>query len=211
MSGAVRIITIAREFASGGAIIAGTLASRLGWTLIDRAFIDQVAAQLKLEPRLVERWDECVDTWFDRTVRALWRGGYEGSVTATSEEGMLDADLMAKLAVRIVGQAADIGNCVIVGRGAQCILGHREATFHTFVYGPWGEKIERVHQRFGASANAAAIIHDRDRRRSAYIRRYFDQDWCDRRLYHMLVDSGIGVGRAAAAILAAAGLEGSAA
>lgn len=211
MSSPVRIITVAREYGSGGAIIAGRLAARLGWTLIDRAFIDQVAAQLKLEPRLVERWDECVDTWFDRTVRALWRGGYEGSVTATGEEGMLDADQMAKLAVRIVGQAADIGNCVIVGRGAQCILSHREATFHTFVYGPWGEKVERVHQRFGAEANAAAIIQERERQRNAYIRLYFDRDWCDRHLYHMLVNSGIGLERAAAAILAAAGLEGSAA
>ncbi len=208
MSSAIRIITIAREFGSGGSIIAGILASRLGWTLIDQIFIDQVAGQMKLEPKLVERWDECVDTWFYRTVHALWRGGYEGTVTATSEEGVLDAELMARLAARTIEQAAGIGQCVIVGRGAQCILRHRKDVFHVFVYGPWREKIQRVRHRFGSAVNADEMLRERDRQRVAYIRRHFEQEWCDRRLYHLLVDSCVGEEFAARAILAASGLGG---
>jgi len=209
MSSPIRIITIAREFGSGGAIIGGILASRLGWALVDHTFIDQVAAQLKLEPELVERWDERVDTWFYRTVRALWLGGYEGSATASGGEGVLDAGRMARLAASTIGQAAGIGNCVIVGRGGQCLLRHRDDTFHVFIYGPWREKIVRVRERFGVDANAAAeLMRERDHQRVAYVHSHFQQDWCNRRLYQMLLDSGVGVERAASAILVAAGLQG---
>jgi cytidylate kinase len=201
-----RIITIAREYGSGGATIGSLLASRLGWSLVDHAFIDHVAQAMKVEPKLVERWDECVDSWFDRMVRALWRGGYEGSSSATTEEGLLDADAMARLAARTIEEAAGIGNCIIVGRGAQCILRHRQDVFHVFVYAPWRQKIERVRQRLGAKVNAEEVIRERDQQRIAYIHRHFEHDWCDRRLYHLLVNSSIGEENAVRTVIAAAGL-----
>src|SRR5579872_4374287 len=98
-----RVVTIGREFGSGGAEVARFLADHTGWQLIDRAFIDRVALLAKVSPLEAERCDERIDSWFHRTVKALWHGGYEGSATSTGGESVVfDSDAMAQLARRVI-------------------------------------------------------------------------------------------------------------
>src|SRR5690348_10088810 len=99
----VRVITIGREFGSGGAEVARLLAGQTGWQLIDRAFIDRVAQLARVTPQEVERCDERIDPWFHRAIKALWHGGYEGSATSTGGEAVaFDSDFMARLAQRVI-------------------------------------------------------------------------------------------------------------
>src|SRR5581483_2914743 len=143
-----RVVTIGREFGSGGAEVAGLLAEQTGWQLIDRAFIDRVAQLAKVSPMEVERCDERVDSWFHRTVKALWHGGYEGVASSTGDMAVVfDSDAMARLARHVIEGAAALGECVIVGRGAQCILHECATAFHVFVYAPWPERVDRVRRR----------------------------------------------------------------
>lgn len=204
----IRAITIGREFGSGGAEVAELLAQKIGWKLVDRDFIDRIAQLAQVSPIEAERCDERVDSWFHRTVKALWHGGYEGSATSTGGEAVVfDSDSMARLSRHVIDEAASLGECVIVGRGAQCILQQRRSAFHVFVYAPWPERVERVRQRMGNGIDAEATILDMDRFRESYIRRHFHQEWTDRHLYDLMVNSCVGLEQAAQAIACAAGLR----
>jgi cytidylate kinase len=203
----IRAITISREYGSGGGIIARILAHRLGWKLVDSALIDEIARIANVNPQVAARLDEAIDPWFHRLTKALWRGGYEGSATCELTDSF-DADAMASMCRRVITEAVEIGQCVIVGRGGQCILQARQDVFHVSVYAPLAQKIERLRDRKPPGTDLAALAYETDRRRAAYVRRYFGQDWTDRHLYNLAICSGCGLERTASAIMQAAGLSG---
>jgi cytidylate kinase len=200
-----RIITISREQGSGGGEIARELAKLLGWQLIDDALVTEIARRANVDPELARRLDECVDPWFHRLTKALWRGGYEG-VASRVETGSFDAEAMAGLWMRVIREAAGIGPCVIVGRGGQCILRGRPEVFHVSIHAPLERRVARLRKTEPAGADLPALALDSDRRREAYVRRHFGEEWKDYRLYHLVLDSSIGVPAAVHIILIAAGL-----
>lgn len=197
-----RVVTIGREFGSGGGIIAQKLASRLGWRLIDRNLIDEIARSANVAPELAARCDETLDPWFHRLRVGLWHGGFEGVVTAT-DTATFDAQTMARITRSVVEEAALMGNCVVVGRGGQCILQKRADTFHVFVYGPMKEKIRRVRERLNAESANREFIDGMDRKRAAYVRRHFDTDWTNPHLYHLMLCSSLGEDAVTSIILCA--------
>jgi cytidylate kinase len=82
---------------------------------------------------------------------------------------------------------------VIVGRGAAAILARAPGAFHIFVYASQWRKIKWFEEQFPEHAKEAEQeLQATDRRRAAYIRRYFQQDWTDRRLYHLMINSCMG-------------------
>jgi cytidylate kinase len=202
----IRVLTISREYGRGGASIAEILSRRLGWRLIDDCLIAQIAQTGKTSAEAIQAHQETVDPWFHRIMKALWRGGFEGAV-ASAESEAADADAIARLWHRVILEAAAIGDCVTVGRGGQCLLQEREDTFHVYVYGPMRERVERLRTRESRDIDLAAAARDRDQRRAAYIRHYFNQEWTNPHLYQLMVCSGIGVEKCAETILRAAGLD----
>jgi cytidylate kinase len=202
MTEAIRVITVAREYGSGGAAIATRLAGLLGFRLLDRTLLDQVGVAARCDASVAERLDERVDPWLRRLVRSWSHGAFEG-VASVSDAEMLDADQVASLTRSVVEEAAGIGSCVIVGRGAQCILAGRGDVLHVFVYAPRPERARRLRDRLGPSADVEAAIDATDRERSAYLRRHFGRDWIDRELYHLMVNSAPGEDAAVTAILGA--------
>jgi cytidylate kinase len=200
-----RAITIAREFGSGGSLVGSEVASRLGWKLVDAAIIDEIVQSAGVDMKTARRCDESVDSAFHRVFKSLWEGGFVGSVstTAASTVTIFDSDAMAKLSHCIVEKAGAEGNCIIVGRGGQCILQHRTDTLHFFVHAPWHEKVSRVKKRMPNESDVKGLIQKMDRQRSEYIRRHFNQDWCDRHLYHGMLSSSLGVSLVSDCIMAA--------
>jgi cytidylate kinase len=201
MSGGLgyRVVTVAREYGSGGAAIAAKVAHLIGYELLDRALIERIAAAAHVDRGTAERLDEQVERWAARLGRALWYGGID-AVAPVDRDGVVDADRMAVLARRVIEEAADVGGCVIVGRGAQCVLRERSDTFNVFVYASIPNRIERLRRRLGETADVEQVIEEMDRERSAYVRRYFSQSWLDPRLYDLMVNAAIGEDAAAAAI-----------
>jgi cytidylate kinase len=202
-----RIVTIAREFGSGGASIAGALARKLGWKLLDNACVLEVARAARVDPAMAHSYDERIDNWLHRiSKRALWRGGLE-RVPAVSDMDYFDSDTMAALTSELITHAAEETNCVIVGRGAQCILHGRKDVFHVFVYAEMGQKIGRVRNRVKSCADAEALIRSMDKARSDYVKVRFGCNWTDPHLYHLMISSTPGEDWAVSTILHAAGLR----
>ncbi len=202
----VRVLTVSREYASGGARLARQLAERLGWRLLDRDLIRRVAQAARVEPQVAEQLDERVDPWVHRLSKAaLWHGAFE-SVAAVSNEDFLDAARLAELARRMIEEAAALGDCVIVGRGAQCVLRGRPEVFRLFVYAPLPRRLEEARRR--GVADPQKTLAEADRARASYIREYYQQEWRDPHLYHLMIDSALGEAVALRAILTALGREG---
>ncbi len=82
----------------------------------------------------------------------------------------------------------------------------RNDSFHVFVYGSKQEKLKRIQNRYPTQKECESALLDFDRNCAAYIRQYYDCDWADRALYDLMINSDVGIDRAASAILDAAGL-----
>lgn len=202
-----RVVTIARECGSGGGSIGRLVGERLGWNVLDRSLVSEVARIAQVDPRLAERYDECVDSWLYRVGRrGLWRGAFEG-VASPADESVFDAQSMAEIVTGIILEAADAGSCVIVGRGGQCILQAREDILHAYVYAPLRERIRRLQERGGTEedVDAEQFIEATDRRRAECIRQHFQQNWTNHHLYHLMISSSIGEERVVDAIISAMG------
>jgi hypothetical protein len=201
-----RVVTVAREYGSGGAHIAQLLADRLDWKLLDRCLVEKIAQVARVEPQLAEQYDERPDPWVNRIVHALWQGGLMRGTMAGPMPELFDADTMASLSRRVIEEAADIGNCVIVGRASQCILQERSDAFHVFIYAPRAERLQRVRSRHASRAEAELALEARDQERAALIRRYFNQDWSNRHLYDLMITSKLGEELVLSTILNAMGV-----
>jgi cytidylate kinase len=200
-----RVLTVAREYGSGGASIAALVAERLGWRLLDSALIDEIARAAHVDPELARQYDERVDTWLHRlSRRGLWFGAFEGVAPIKTTE-VFDAETMALLTRTVVGQACEMGSCVVVGRGGQCILQECADAFHVFVYAPWEQKVARVKQRLGSGADVPAAMRAMDEERARYVRMNFGGDWADPHLYDLLISSKPGDEATASVIIAAMG------
>jgi len=205
----IRVITVSREFGSGGSEVARILAERLEWKLIDDPLVAEIARRANVSPELARRYDECVDPWFHRMFKALWHGGYEG-VVSHGQLDAFDAEAMAGLWTRVICESAQLGHCVIVGRGAQCLLQGRTDVFHVSVFADMEQRIRNLHgplrRHVPPGFDPGLMAEESDQRRADYVRRYFDEDWKDYRLYRMVINSAVGFEAAATAILTAAGL-----
>jgi len=199
------IVTISREYGSGGGRIAEMLAHRLGWRLVDKSLVAEVARRAQVDAETAARFDEGIDPWFHLLVRSLWQGGYEGLAT-TVDTNVIDSEGMARLAEEVIREAAALRQCVIVGRGSQCVLRHHKDAFHVSVFGPHDEKIRRLRERLAAGTDAERALGEMDRRRGAYIHRFYGKDWKDRRLYHLVISSALGLETVTNTIVCAAGL-----
>jgi cytidylate kinase len=115
----------------------------------------------------------------------------EGVATVSDAE-IFDAETMAELGRNLISEAHARGNCVIVGRGAQCVLQGRDDVLHVFIYAPWSDRIGRVRERVPAARNIEQLIRSTDKQRADYIRMYFGCNWNDPHLYHLLISSELG-------------------
>jgi cytidylate kinase len=200
-----RVVTVAREYGSGGGRIAQLLAGRLGWKLLDRCLVEKIAETARIEPQVAEKFDERPDPWFDRLAEVFWQSpGLRGYMGGPIPE-RFDADVAAHLTHRIIEEAAEIGDCVVVGRASQCVLQKREDAFHVFVYAPRGERLARLLRRdHGLSkAEAEKKLVAEDATRATYVRVHFGEDWQNRHLYHLMISSCLGEKEVVSIILSA--------
>ena len=201
----IRVITIAREYGSGGGATARRVAALLGWRLVDREIIAAAARAAHLSPEDVAALDEHPTPWLTRMIKAFWRGGPEGFAGAPNK--VFDGEAMADLTRRLLLDLADEGDCVVVGRGAQCALAGRDDVFHVFVHAPRADRFARIRPLYADDADAEEALDHVDRDRARYVQRAYGRRRLDPDLYDLIVNTRLGVERCAAAILAAAGLE----
>lgn len=193
------VITISREYGSGGKAIGKMVAERLGYRFYDAEIIEEVVKSSGLAKEIVEKYDEYAthknSLLYNIAINAA--GSYNGMSIATQIQ-------IAQM--NVIRQIADEGNCVIIGRGADYILREREDCLHVFVRADMKFKAKRVLDIYGATEQRIeARLEDMDVRRRVFYRSFAMREWGVIENYNMMLDSSaIGLERCAELICAAA-------
>lgn len=198
------IITISRQYGSGGSEVAERAAKQLGWELLDNEVVDAVAARLGLSTEEVKAREERAPSLVERLSSALAMGSQEwvnpASAQRPTDEEMLD------VTKHVVAEAVSRGPVVIVGRGAQAMLSSRQDALHVFCYAPKKALIARCMERDKVSAEEAArIVDDTNKRRKEWVKLHFNREWPAHEDYHLALNTGwLGIEGAAQLIVQSA-------
>src|ERR671929_247072 len=201
------VVTVSRQFASGGGEVAQEVARRIGASFVDREIIDEVARRLGVPGEVVQEKDERGETLVARLARSL-RLSYpdlamppEITTALFSDYGSFDDLPYAEVIEQVIREVARTGNAVIVGRGGAYILKDQPNTLHVHLYAPFAQRVRAIQATEGLDHAAAERLgQDTDRARARYIKHLFKTDWEALGHYHLLVDCGR-LGNAAAADL----------
>jgi CMP/dCMP kinase len=183
-----RVLTVAREYGSGGGEIAAIIAHELGWRLLDKDLITEISRIEQVPASEVEAFDEKVDPWIHRITCSVWGVGADG-ISPIAPVDVFDAAKTAQMTKRAIEEACKIGECVIVGRGSQCVLKNREDVFHGFVYASWTERVRKIRTRLASGKNVEETIRAIDAERVEYVRRHYKENWLNPYLYDLMINS----------------------
>jgi cytidylate kinase len=201
---AYRVLTIDRELGSGGSLIAKKIATWLNWKLLDEDLIAAIAASAHVDPKVVKEFDEQSNTVLKRLAARPARLGVNPinhANAAAEKPHFFDAGRMSELTRKVVEEAHIKGNCVIVGRGAQCILQHKDDVFRAFVYAPFAERAHRLQLRLQPGINVEQRIRDVDQERAEFLLQNFGKCWNNPHLYNVMLSSSENEDRTARVLL----------
>jgi cytidylate kinase len=184
-----RLLTVNREFGSGGGRIAQTIAENLGWKLLDKDIIDAIAYAAHVDTSVVQRYDEHVESWLRRLNQQAMRSAALAAGLELRDNAVFDAEEMVKISQKVIEQAYAEGNCVIVGRGSQSVLQHKPEAFHVFVYAPHRDRILRLRARLPKGSDVEQRIRSVDAERAKYLQEYYGKYWLNPHLYDLMVSS----------------------
>ena len=182
------VVTIAREYGSGGAEVGMKVAEMLGWECLDKEIIERAAAAGQLAAVRAYAADEKSSGWWARVLRGFQQTG-QGMIPPA----VVDYDSVRDSTVRVIEQAAKVGHCVIIGRSSQCVLRRQPNVLHALVFAPMAEKVARVRLRHPEDPDVAVMMRRIDGERTHYTQTYYGKDWSDRGLYHICVNSTLGI------------------
>jgi cytidylate kinase len=174
---------------------------RLGWKLLDKDIIDAIAYAAHVDLSVVRHYDEHVDSWLRRINQQAMRSAALAAGLELGDNAVFDAQEMVKISQKIIEKAHADGNCVIVGRGSQCVLQHQPDVFHVFVYAPCLERIARLRDRLEPGANIEQRIRTVDGERAKYLQQFFGKCWTNPHLYDLMISSRLDEEFTARAIL----------
>ena len=187
----IKIITVEREYGSGGGEVAQLLSERLGWKLWDDLLTEEIARLANCPKAVVEVREERNDPLYYRLFKSFLRGSYEGSINAYKLK-LVDSETILKMTERVVRHAAGKGNCVIVGRGSQHFLEDNPETLRVFLYAAREDKVRRVMAGGKTKSEAQELVDTVDRDRIDFIQRYFGVEWPTRSLFHIMLNTSLG-------------------
>lgn len=198
----ISVVTIAREYGSGGAELGRLIAVKLGWELLDRQLVDRVALIAGVDPKIAASLDERALRWWRWAVAGM---SYNAPYSAPEQSTTIDEDSLHDITMRLIQQAADFGKCVIIGRGAQCFLRGRTDVLNVLAYAPIDQRIRRLRARQPDCVDLEARMKEVDSQRASYVRQYYRSDWLDKSLYDLCINTGLGLEVAADLITTAIG------
>lgn len=204
------VITISRQFGSGGDEIAELICQTTGYHLFDKHILAKAAVESGLSEQEIVDYSEDnykVKNFFDRLFSRsrplaqirIWKEDATG--VRTFEEMQFSEEDALALVRKAVQTAYKVGNMVIVGRGGQVILKDKPEVFHVRVEAPLEDRILRVrnspllaNRTFDSSVEARRaaqdLIESSDAASADYLRRFYGVDWADPMLYHVVINTG---------------------
>lgn len=193
----VKIITISREFGSGGRTIGREVARQLGIPCYDKELIEKIAEESGYAKAYVEDESEYAPNSGRLAYMFLGRG----------MDGLANADRLWIAQEKVICDLAEHGACVIVGRCADYVLKERKDCLNVFVYANQQFRANRIVQQYGeSSVEPEKRLRDKDKKRKLNYKYFTEQEWGKREYYHLSIDSGFfGIEKAAQLIVEAAG------
>ena len=177
---AKRIITISREFGSGGRFIGEEVAKKLGIAYYDKNIIGQIAEKSGLSPEYIQENAELSPK------KGLFAYAFSGrDITGKSVE-----DMVYEAQRNIILELAEKEPCVIIGRNADYILKDRDDVLNVFIHGDMLEKIKRITGLYNVKEKEAVkMMADTDKRRRTNYNFYTDQNWGKTSNYTLCLNS----------------------
>jgi cytidylate kinase len=191
------VITISRHYGSGGIEVARRLCDILGYSYFDKTLMVRVAAEVGISEKDVV--DLSVDTYkmrgflerlFGRRRSNTWApAGTTGTDRLRVEA--LDEAASIRLVKDTLIAAYERDNVIIVGRGGQAVLRDKPGVLHIRITAPEGARALRVKERDDIPfSQATELVRIRDQAAADYLKRFFDIDWENPLLYHMIINTG---------------------
>lgn len=180
------IITIERQYASGGNEIGRRLAEKLGYKLYDRNILMEAARNLQIPSIYIENLEETSSGSFIFNLSKTPIGGGSGD-----ERDLPLAERLFFEEKKIIEKAAAEGGCVIVGRAAGYILREQEHCLRVFIHADKEKRIERAVEREGIMVSQAeSALKKNDKRRSGFYNSVTKWEWGNPRYFELCLDSG---------------------
>ena len=192
-----KIITISREFGSGGRTIGHMVADRLGIPFYDKELVDHIALESGFAPKFIEEHGE------HSPGKSLFSYAFAPQGVPGIMNGLSTADFLWNIQCNVILQLADKGPCVIVGRNADYILKDREDCLHTFIHADMDFRADRIVRLYGESEKSPqARLQEKDKRRKVNYQHYTGRVWGQAQNYDISLNtSALGVERCADIII----------
>lgn len=180
-----RIITISREFGSGGRTIGREVANRLGIPFYEKELVDQIALESGFAPNFVEEHGEHAPG-MSRLSYAFAHQGVPGIMN-----GLSTADFLWSIQCSVIMQLAEQGPCVIVGRNADYILKDRKDVLDVYIHADKEFRADRIVRLYGESEKSPmARLAEKDKRRQINYQHYTGRTWGTAQNYDLCLNSG---------------------
>ena len=177
---AKRIITISREFGSGGRFIGEEVAKKLGIAYYDKNIISQIAEKSGLSPEYIQESAELSPK----------KGLFAYALAGRDITGRSVEDMVYETQRKVILELAEKETCVIIGRNADYILKDRDDVLNVFIHGNMPEKTQRISQLYRVTEpEVVKMMADIDKRRMTNYNFYTDQKWGKASNYTLCLNS----------------------
>lgn len=189
------IITISRQFGSGGRTVGRMLAESLGIPFYDKELVKHVADETGLDSAFIEENGEFSPS------KSIFSFAMSQGIPCM-QNGLSMSDFIFCIQRQVILKLAE-QPCVIVGRGADYILRDRDDCFNVFIHADMQSRAERIVRLYGESEKKPEQrLADKDKKRKIYYKHYTDREWGDAKNYDMCLNSGkIGIEKCVELIL----------
>ncbi len=187
------IITISRQFGSGGRTVGRLVAEKLGIPFYDKELVEQIALESGFAPKFVEEHGEHAPS------KSIFAYAFNTQGVSGVMNGMSTADFLWNIQCSAILQLAEQGPCVIVGRNADYILKDRKDTLHAFIHADLDFRADRIVRLYGESEKSPQTrLQEKDKRRMRNYQHYTGRTWGAADNYDICLNTGkIGVEEAA--------------
>ena len=179
-----KIITISREFGSGGRTIGRMVAEKLGIPFYDKELVDQIALESGFAPQFVEEHGE------HSPGKSFFSYAFAHHGVPGVMNGLSTADFLWNIQCNVILQLVEKGPCVIVGRNADYILKDRKDCLHAFIHASMDYRADRIVRLYGESEKSPEVrLQEKDKRRRVNYQHYTGRTWGTAQNYDICLNS----------------------
>ena len=182
------VITISRQFGSGGRTLGKMIADRMGYTFADSDIIQEIAKEANVSQEWVESFEKEAGTKLSRIISSMVSQRWLDRILK-DERGYLDEQIYLDYLVLIIAKMADEGDTVILGRGSQYILDDHPDAFHVLLIDELENRIKFMMEHYDMNEKRATrVVTNEDKRRMGLYSKLGKKDYDSPSLYHLVLN-----------------------